>query len=77
MIRDPRRKEKTMNVRRNTAMSIREQAAQRGFAVLGKLARYPEGDLSRYHYCFVDEAGNLYVIHLGVLTILAVDGKVY
>ena len=58
-------------------MSIREQAAQRGFEILGQLARYPEGDLSRYHYCFIDEAGNLYVIHLGVLTILAADGKVY
>lgn len=58
-------------------MSIRTQAAQIGFEIIGELSRYPEGDLSRYHYCFADEAGNLYVIHLGVLTILAVDGKVY
>jgi hypothetical protein len=58
-------------------MSIREQAAQRGFVIPGQLTRCPEEDLSRYHYCFVDEVGNLYVVHLGVLTILAVDGSVY
>ncbi len=58
-------------------MSIRTQAALRGFEIAGALSRYPEGDLSRYHYCFADEAGNLYILHLGVLTILAADGNVY
>ena len=58
-------------------MSIRAQAALREFEIVGDLTRYPDGDFSRYHYCFFDEASNLYVIHLGVLTILAVDGKVY
>ena len=58
-------------------MSIHTQAALRGFAIIGDLSRYPDGDLSRYHYCFVDEAENLYIIHLGVLTILAADGNVY
>ena len=58
-------------------MSIRTQAALRGFEIIGDLSRYPDGDFSRYHYCFIDEAENLYVIHLGVLTILAADGKVY
>lgn len=58
-------------------MSIRTQAALRGFQIVGDLSRYPEVDLSHYHYCFVDEANNMYVIHLGVLTILAADGSVY
>ena len=58
-------------------MSIRAQAEQRGFSIVGALSRYPEGDLSRYHYCFVDEANNIYVIHLGVLTIVAANGEVY
>ena len=58
-------------------MSIRTQAALLGFEIVGDLSRYPDGDLSRYHYCFVDEAENLYVIHLGVLTILAADGMIY
>ena len=65
-----------MKSRRNTAVSIREQAAQRGFVILGELFRCPEEDLSRYHHCFVDEAGNRYVVHFGVLTILAADGSV-
>ena len=58
-------------------MSIQAQADRIGFAIIGHLTRYPEGDLSRHHTCFVDEAGNLYIIHLGVLTILTADGRVF
>ena len=58
-------------------MSIQAQADQIGFSIVGHLTRWPEGDLSRYHYCFVDEGQNVYIIHLGVLTILAADGRVY
>ena len=58
-------------------MSIQAQADQIGFPIVGHLSRYPEGDLSRYHYCFVDEAGNIYILHLGVLTILTADGRVF
>ena len=57
-------------------MSIQAQADALGFTIVGRLTRYAEGDLSRYHYCFLDEAGNLYIIHLGVLTIVAADGRV-
>lgn len=57
-------------------MSIKAQADALGFFIVGHLTRYPEGDLSRYHYCFIDEAGNTYYIHLGVLTIVAADGRV-
>ena len=57
-------------------MSIQAQADALGFTIIGHLTRYPEGDLSRYHYCFLDEAGNLYIIHLGVLTIVSADGEV-
>ena len=57
-------------------MSIQAQANLLGFTIAGHLTRYPAGDLSRYHYCFVDEADNLYICHLGVLTILAADGRV-
>ena len=58
-------------------MSIKAQAELRGFLVVGDLTRYPEGDLSRRHFCFADEAGNMYIVHFGVLTILAADGGVY
>ena len=58
-------------------MSIQAQADRIGFSIVGHLSRYPDGDLSRYHYCFVDEAENIYIIHLGVLTILAADGRVF
>lgn len=57
-------------------MSIQAQADALGFTIVGRLTRYAEGDLSRYHYCFLDEAGNLYIIHLGVLTIVTPDGRV-
>jgi len=57
-------------------MTIRTQAAQRGFPVTGALSRCPECDLSRYHYCYIDEGGNAYILHFGVLTILAADGRV-
>ena len=57
-------------------MSIQAQADALGFPIVGRLTRYTEGDLSRSHYCFLDEAGNLYIIHLGVLTIVAADGRV-
>ncbi len=57
-------------------MTIKAQADALGFTIVGRLVRYPEGDLSRYHYCFMDEGGNAYIIHLGVLTILAADGRV-
>ena len=40
-------------------MSIQAQADRIGFSIVGHLSRYPEGDLSRYHYCFVDEAENI------------------
>ena len=57
-------------------MTIQAQADALGFSIIGRLTRYPEGDLSRYHYCFLDEGGNTFIIHLGVLTILAADGSV-
>ena len=57
-------------------MTIKAQADALGFSIIGKLTRYPEGDLSRYHYCFYDEGGNAYFVHLGVLTIVAADGRI-
>ena len=57
-------------------MSIKAQADLLGFEIVGRLTRYPDGDLSRYHYCFVDEGKNVYIIHLGVLTIMSADGRV-
>ena len=57
-------------------MTIRAQADALGFSISGRLIRYPEGDLSRYHYCYLDEDGNVYFIHFGVLTIVAKDGSI-
>ena len=57
-------------------MTIKAQAEALGFTVIGRLTRYPDGDLSRYHYCFLDEGGNAYILHLGVLTIVSADGTV-
>ncbi len=58
-------------------MSIKKQADLRGFPIIGSLTRYPDIEPSRYHFCFLDEAENLYILHLGVLTIIASDGRVY
>ena len=48
-----------------------------GFSIIGQLTRVPERDPSRTHLFFADEAGNAYIVHLGVLTIVAADGSVY
>ena len=58
-------------------MSIKAQADALGFSIIGQLTRVPERDPSRTHLFFADEAGNAYIVHLGVLTIVAADGSVY
>ena len=56
-------------------MSLFAQAQQLGLPITGKLIP-AEGRDSRCRY-FVDEAGNTYIVRYGILTIVAVNGKVY
>ena len=56
-------------------MSLYTQARRLGFNVMGDLTPV-EGRDSRCRY-FEDEAGNIYIVRYGILTIVAADGKVY
>ena len=56
-------------------MSIHAQAHNLGFAISGHLTPV-EGRDSRCQY-FMDDAGNLFIVRYGVLTIITASGKVY
>ena len=56
---------------------IEKQAAALGVTIAGKLRRSEEHESAEVEKCFVDEAGNLYMLRHGVLTIRGADGKVY
>ena len=56
---------------------IENQAKKLGVSIVGKLRRSEEHELAEVEKCFVDEAGNLYMLRHGVLTIRGADGKVY
>ena len=60
---------------RRIDMSLYTQAQRLGFTVTGDLTPV-EGRDSRCRY-FEDEAGNIYIVRYGILTIVAADGKVY
>jgi hypothetical protein len=60
---------------RRIDMSLYTQARRLGFIVTGDLTPV-EGRDSRCRY-FEDEAGNIYIVRYGILTIVAADGKVY
>lgn len=57
-------------------MSIRQQAQQLGFEIVGKLTRRPEWEKDRHERAYIDEAGNEYYTRRGVLTIVTADGGV-
>ena len=58
-------------------MSIRVQAERIGFQIIGRLFRCVEREPSHLYQCFFDEAENEYIMHRGILTIIAADGTVY
>ena len=57
-------------------MSVEKQAQNRGFQIVGKLRRY-EDPVSKRFVCYLDEAGNEYILYRGVLTIIATNGKIF
>lgn len=57
-------------------MSIKQQAQQLGFEIVGKLTRRPEWEKDRHERAYIDEAGNEYYTRRGVLTIVTADGGV-
>ena len=58
-------------------MGIRAQAESIGFRIVGALVRRRDFEPSHLYQCFFDEAENQYILHRGILTIIAADGTVY
>ena len=58
-------------------MPIARQAQKLGFQIAGALERRTEQEQSRREQFYVDEAGNVYLVRRGILTIVAADGTVY
>ena len=58
-------------------MNIKAQAERIGFQIVGRLFRCEGREPSHLYQCFYDEAENEYIMHRGILTIIAADGTVY
>ena len=58
-------------------MGIQTQAEGLGFRIVGALVRRTDFEPTHLYRCFFDEAGNRYILHRGILTIVAADGTVY
>lgn len=58
-------------------MSISAQAERGGFRIVGELTRYIEREPTHLYQCYFDEARNEFIVRRGILTIIAVDGKVF
>ena len=56
-------------------MSIYAQARQLGFSITGALAPIEGKDMRSQYY--TDDAGNIYIVRWGILTIIAANGEVY
>lgn len=63
--------------REDLIMGLRAQAEQIGFQIIGALVRCTDFEPSHLYQCFFDEAQNQYILHRGILTIVAADGTVY
>ncbi|MBR0160196.1 MAG: hypothetical protein IJQ02_02725 [Oscillospiraceae bacterium] len=61
----------------NMIMEIRRQAERIGFAIVGTLTRNTGYEPTHLYQCYFDEAWNKYILHRGILTIIAADGTVY
>ena len=75
-------KQTNLNTRKRTKeeihiMSIKAQAERAGFQIVGELTRCVGLEPSHLYQWFLDEAENQYILHRGILTIVAADGKVY
>ena len=57
-------------------MSIREQAANLGHEIIGRLVRHTELELFRCEKVYLDEDGNEYLLRWGILTIVTAEGTV-
>ena len=58
-------------------MSVEKQAQNRGFQIVGRLCRYEDPVQSKRFICYMDEAGNEYIMYRGVLTIISANGEVF
>lgn len=56
---------------------IEKQAEALGVTIVGKLRRSADHETAEVEKCFIDEAGNLFMLRHGILTIQGWDGKVY
>lgn len=56
---------------------IEKQADALGVTIIGKLSRSAEHETAEVEKCFVDEAGNLFVLRHGILTVRGADGTIY
>ena len=58
-------------------MGLQAQAERIGFHIVGQLVRHWDYEPSHLYRCYFDEAQNQYILHRGILTIIAADGTVY
>lgn len=58
-------------------MGLQAQAERIGFQIVGALVRRRDFEPTHLYQCFFDEAQNQYILHRGILTIVAADGTVY
>lgn len=56
---------------------MEKQANALGVTIIGKLSRSAEHETAEVEKCFVDEAGNLFVLRHGILTVRGADGTIY
>ena len=56
---------------------IEQQTRALGVEIAGKLTRSRDNEKNNLEVCFVDEAGKLYILRHGILTVQGPDGKVY
>ena len=63
--------------REDVNMGLQAQAEQIGFQIIGTLMRRTDYEPTHLYQCFFDEAQNRYILHRGILTIIAADGTVY
>ena len=56
---------------------IEKQAAALGVSIVGRLRRSEEHESAEVEKCFMDEAGHLYMLRHGILTVRDAQGNVY
>lgn len=67
----------TKTIKGDTYMELKAQAERIGFRIVGTLVRCTDCEPTHLYQCFFDEAHNEYILHRGILTIIAADGTVY